>query len=158
MRDVVSKEPIAVLNISTLRSDLPASASRWLANAAAHTQSKLRMCAHERRRRTARRVQPRQGAVGQRRWQPSTSAGKVVVADEMASIPPRSAGNSPAVDPAVRWNPRLPAFIEAVRYASKQASHNPDWIGSTQIFTHLADEPSPIESARSSCTAIWSDT
>jgi hypothetical protein len=44
----------------------------------------------------------------------------------------------------VRWNPKLPAFIDAVRYASKQASHNPDWIGSTQIFTHLADEPSPI--------------
>src|SRR5207247_3405368 len=52
--------------------------------------------------------------------------------------------NTPAVNPAVRWNPRLPAFIHAARYASKQASHNPDWIGSTQIFTHLADEPSAI--------------
>jgi hypothetical protein len=70
--------------------------------------------------------------------------GKVVVADEMASLPLGVPSNSPAVDPAVRWNPRLPAFIEAIRYASKQASQNSDWTGSTQIFTHLSDEPSPI--------------
>jgi hypothetical protein len=67
-----------------------------------------------------------------------------VVADEMASVPLGVPSNSPAVDPAVRWNPRLPAFIEAIRYASKQASHNPDWTGSTQIYTHLTNEPSPI--------------
>jgi hypothetical protein len=52
--------------------------------------------------------------------------------------------NAPAVNPVVRWNPRLPAFVDAARYASRQASRNPDWIGSTQIFTHLVDEPTPI--------------
>ena len=72
------------------------------------------------------------------------TAGKVVIADDTASVPLGVPGNTPAVDPAVRWNPRLPAFIDAVRFASKRASHNPDWIGSTQIFTHLTDEPSPI--------------
>jgi hypothetical protein len=143
VRDVVSKEPIASLNISTLRSDMPASANTWLANAAAHTQSKLRMCA---RSGGAELL----GAYNHARARSANAlaavdiGGKVVVADEMASIPLGVPSNSPAVDPAVRWNPRLPAFIEAIRYASKQASHNPDWTGSTQIFTHLADEPSPI--------------
>jgi hypothetical protein len=44
----------------------------------------------------------------------------------------------------LRWKPGLPELIGAVRYASRQAARNPDWVGSTQIFTHLADEPTPI--------------
>jgi hypothetical protein len=143
VRHVVSKEPIASLNISSLRSDMPAAASAWLANAAAHTQSKLRNCARDGGAELL-------GAYNHARAR-STDAlaavdtgGKVVIADETASVPLGVPSNTPAVDPAVRWNPKLPAFIDAVRYASKQASHNPDWIGSTQIFTHLADEPSPI--------------
>ncbi|TQC43806.1 DNA-binding protein [Rhodococcus sp. WS4] len=143
VRDVVSKEPIAGLNISCWRGDLPTSASTWLANAAAHTQSRLRVCArdggaellgaynHARARSTGPLV-----AVD--------TAGKVVIADDRASVLLGVPGNTPAVDPAVRWNPSLPAFIHAVRYASKRASHNPEWIGTTQIFTHLTDEPSPI--------------
>jgi hypothetical protein len=38
----------------------------------------------------------------------------------------------------------LPELIAAARYASRQAVHNPDWVGSTRIFTHLADEPTSI--------------
>jgi hypothetical protein len=142
-RDVVSKEPIASLNISTLRNDMPASASAWLANAAAHTQSKLRMCARD----GGAELLGAYNHARSRSSEPLAAVdigGKVVVADEMASIPLGVPSNSPAVDPAVRWNPRLPAFIEAIRYASKQANRNRDWTGSTQIFTHLADEPSPI--------------
>ena len=30
------------------------------------------------------------------------------------------------------------------RYVTPQAARNPDWVGSTQIFTHLGDEPTPI--------------
>ena len=52
--------------------------------------------------------------------------------------------STPAVDPTVRWNPGLPDLIGAARYASKQAAHNPDWVGSTQVFTHLAEEPTSI--------------
>jgi len=47
VRDVVSKEPIAVLNISCWRSDLPASARGWLANVADHAQSVLRTRARD---------------------------------------------------------------------------------------------------------------
>jgi sigma-54 dependent transcriptional regulator, acetoin dehydrogenase operon transcriptional activator AcoR len=52
--------------------------------------------------------------------------------------------STPAVDPTVRWNPGLPELIGAARYASKQAAHNPDWVGSTQLFTHLSEEPTSI--------------
>jgi sigma-54 dependent transcriptional regulator, acetoin dehydrogenase operon transcriptional activator AcoR len=143
VRDVVSKEPIAVLNISCWRSDLPASARGWLANAAAYTQSRLRMRARDRGAELlAAYNHARMGST-----EPLAAvdtSGKVVIADDAASVLLGVPGNAPAVNPAVRWNPRLPAFVDAARYASKQASHNPDWIGATQIFTHLADEPSPI--------------
>jgi hypothetical protein len=143
VRDVVSKEPIAVLNISCWRSELPASARGWLANAAAHTQSRLRMRARDGGAQlVAAYNQARVGST-----EPLAAvdtSGKVVVADDTASVLLGVPGNAPAVNPAVRWNPRLPAFVDAARYASKQASRNPDWIGSTQIFTHLVDEPTPI--------------
>jgi hypothetical protein len=72
------------------------------------------------------------------------SAGQVVIADDTASVLLGVPGNTPAIDPAVRWTPRLPSFIRAAHVASREASHNSDWMGSTQISTHLSAEPSPI--------------
>ena len=72
------------------------------------------------------------------------TAGKVVIADDTASVLMGVPASTPAVDPTVRWNPGLPELIGAARYASRQAARNPDWVGSTQIFTHLADEPTSI--------------
>jgi hypothetical protein len=72
------------------------------------------------------------------------TAGKVVIADDRASVLLGVPACTPAVDPTLRWNPGLPELIAAARYASRQAAHNPDWVGSTQIFTHLADEPTSI--------------
>ena len=72
------------------------------------------------------------------------TAGKVVIADDTASVLLGVPASTPAVDPTLRWNPGLPELIGAARYASPQAARNPDWVGSTQIFTHLADEPTPI--------------
>jgi hypothetical protein len=72
------------------------------------------------------------------------TAGKVVIADETASVLMGVPASTPALDPTVRWNPGLPELIAAARYATRQAARNPDWIGSTQIFTHLSDEPTSI--------------
>jgi transcriptional regulator of acetoin/glycerol metabolism len=47
VRDVVTREPIAVLNISCWRSQLPASAGGWLANAATMTQYRLKRHARD---------------------------------------------------------------------------------------------------------------
>lgn len=143
VRDVVSKDPIAVLNISCWRSDLPACSRQWLEGAATHIQTSLRKRARDSGSEllaayTCARAQSSQSLVA------VDTAGTVVIADDKASIILGVPGNSPAINPAVRRAPQLPAFIQAARYATKQASADHEWTGSTQIFTPLDDEPSPI--------------
>jgi sigma-54 dependent transcriptional regulator, acetoin dehydrogenase operon transcriptional activator AcoR len=143
VRDVVTREPIAVLNICCWRSRLPASTESWLANAATMTQYPLKRRARDS---GAELV----AAYTQARARSSAAlaavdaAGKVVIADDMASVLLGVPARTPAVDPTLRWNPGLPELITAARYATRQATHNPDWVGSTQIFAHLADEPTSI--------------
>lgn len=143
VRDVASHEPLAVLNISFWRGQLPAAAAAWLTNAATKTQHKLRRRARDS---GAELV----AAFSQARARPSAAlavldtAGKVVIADETASVLMGVPASTPALDPTVRWKPGLPELIEAARYGSRQAVRNPDWVGSTQIFTHLADEPTTV--------------
>jgi hypothetical protein len=143
VRDVVTREPIAVLNISCWRTPLPPSAGSWLANAAAKTQCTLRTRARDGGAQLL-------AAYTQARARSTTAlaavdtAGKVVIADDTASVLMGVPASTPAVDPTVRWNPGLPELIAAARYATRQAARNPDWVGSTQIFTHLADEPTSI--------------
>ena len=143
VRDVVTREPIAVLNISCWRSQLPAAAGGWLANAVAKTQCTLRRRARNSGAELVAaytQARARSGAT----LAAMDTAGKVVIADDTASVLMGVPASTPAVDPTVRWNPGLPELIQAARYASRQAARNPDWIGSTQIFTHLADEPTSI--------------
>jgi hypothetical protein len=143
VRDVVTREPIAVLNISCWRTPLPGAAGGWLANAATKTQCTLR-------RRARNSGAELVAAYTQARARSGTplaamdTAGKVVIADETASVLMGVPASTPAVDPTVRWNPGVPELIGAARYATRQAARNPDWVGSTQIFTHLGDEPTPI--------------
>ncbi|WP_308257382.1 DNA-binding protein [Pseudonocardia lacus] len=143
VRDVVTKEPIAVLNISCWRSQLPAAAVGWLANAATKTQCLLRTRA---RNSGAELV----ASFTQARARSSCpvaaldTAGKVVIADDTASVLMGVPASTPAVDPTVRWNAGLPELIGAARYATRQAARDPDWVGSTQVFTHLAAEPTSI--------------
>jgi hypothetical protein len=116
VRDVVTREPIAVLNISCWRSQLPASAGGWLANAVTKTQCTLR-----------RRAQD--------------SGAELVVAYTQAGA--RSRAPLAAMDTAGKVV-GLPELIGAARYAGRQVAHNPDSVGSAQIFTHSADEPTSI--------------
>jgi sigma-54 dependent transcriptional regulator, acetoin dehydrogenase operon transcriptional activator AcoR len=143
VRDVVTREPIAVLNISCWRSQLPASAGSWLANAVAKTQRTLKRRAQNSGAELVAaytQARARSGAA----LAALDTAGKVVIADDTASVFMGVPASTPAIDPTVRWNPGLPELIGAARYASKQATRNPGWVGSTQIFTHLADEPTSI--------------
>lgn len=143
VRDVVTREPIAVLNISCWRSQLPADAGGWLANAATMTQRTLKRHARDSGAElVTAHTQAR--AHSSAALAAVDTAGKVVIADDMASVLLGVPAATPAVDPTLRWNPGLPELIAAARYASRQAARNPDWVGSTQIFTHLADEPTSI--------------
>jgi hypothetical protein len=143
VRDVVTMEPIAVLNISCWRSHLPASAGSWLAKAVTMAQRTLKRRARDSGAELVAaytQARARSGAA----LAAVDTAGKVVIADDMAGVLLGVPASTPAVDPTLRWNPGLPELIAAARYASGQAAHNPDWVGSTQIFTHLADEPTSI--------------
>jgi hypothetical protein len=143
VRDVVTKEPIAVINISCWRSELPASTGGWLADTVTKTQCTLRRRARDSGAELVAAYTQARTDSGKALAAVDT-AGKVVIADDTASVLMGVPASTPAVDPTVRWNPGLPELITAARYASKQAAHNPGWVGSTQIFTHLADEPTSI--------------
>jgi hypothetical protein len=143
VRDVVTREPIAVLNISCWRSPLPAATGDWLANAVAKTQRTLRRRARDSGAELVAAYTQAKARCSAALAAVDT-AGNVVIADEMASVFMGVPASTPAVDPTLRWNPGLPELIGAARYASKQAARNPDWVGSTQIFTHLAAEPTSI--------------
>ncbi|MEU0601054.1 LytTR family transcriptional regulator DNA-binding domain-containing protein [Streptomyces sp. NPDC006393] len=143
VRDVVTREPIAVLSICCWRSELPASAESWLANAATMTQ-------HPLKRRARDSGAELVAAYTRARARPCAAlaavdaAGKVVIADDTASVLLGVPAATPAVDPTLRWNPGLPELIAAARHATGQAARNPGWVGSTQIFAHHADEPTSI--------------
>ena len=141
VRDVVTGEPIAVLNISCWRSQLPTLAVSWLANAVTMTQHTLKRRA---RNTGAELVAAYTSAHTGTALAAVDTAGKVVIADDLASVHLGVPAATPAVDPTLRWNPGLPELIAAARYASRQAAHNPDWVGSTQLFTHLAQEPTSV--------------
>ena len=143
VRDVVTREPIAVLNISCYRSQLPGSAGAWLANAVFKTHCTLRRRARDSGAALVAAYTQARAHSGAALAAMDT-AGKVVIADDTASVLMGVPASTPAIDPTVRWNPGLPELIGAARYASRQAARNPDWVGSTQIFTHLADEPTSI--------------
>jgi sigma-54 dependent transcriptional regulator, acetoin dehydrogenase operon transcriptional activator AcoR len=143
VRDVVTREPIAVLNISCWRSELPAAAGAWLANAAAKTTCTLRGRARDSGAELVAAFVQARARTG-RALAAVDTAGKVVIADATAGVLMGVPAGAPAVDPTVRWNPGLPELIAAARYAGRQAARNPDWVGSTQVFTHLGDEPTPI--------------
>ncbi|MBN9112236.1 MAG: LytTR family transcriptional regulator DNA-binding domain-containing protein [Pseudonocardia sp.] len=143
VRDVVTREPIAVLNVSCWRTPLPRSTAGWLANAVTRAQSILKRRARDS---GAELV----AAFTQAKGQSSSplaavdTAGKVVIANDPASVLMGVPASTPAVDPTVRWNSGLPDIIGAARYASVHAARNPGWVGSTQVFTHLADEPTAV--------------
>jgi sigma-54 dependent transcriptional regulator, acetoin dehydrogenase operon transcriptional activator AcoR len=143
VRDVVTREPIAVLNISCWRSQLPASAVSWLANAVTVTQYTLKRHARDRGTElVAAFTQARSGSSVA--LAAVDTAGKVVIADDAASVHLGVPASTPAVDPTLRWNPGVPELITAARYASRRAAHDPDWVGSTQILTQLGQEPTPV--------------
>jgi hypothetical protein len=71
------------------------------------------------------------------------ASGKVVIADEAASLFLGVPARVPAMDPAVRWQPSMD-FGRLARHALKQAQLDHDWIGSTQIVTELSGEPRRI--------------
>ena len=144
VRDVVTREPIAVLNISCWRSQLPASAGSWLANAVTKTQCTLK-------RRARNSGAELVAAYTQARARSGTAlaamdtAGKVVIADDTASVLMGVPASTPAVDPTLRWNPGLPELIGS-RPVRQQAGGPQSRLGRLDADLH---PPRPTSRRRS---------
>jgi hypothetical protein len=139
VRDAVTHDAVAVLDVSTWRANLPHQAAAWLSRAVSGARAILRQRAHDSGTELA-------AAFAQARARPGQALaaldanGKVVIADESASVFLGVPARVPAFDPAVRWRPGLD-LGRLARHAIKQARLDHDWVGSTQVVTDLSSEP-----------------
>src|SRR4051794_3538984 len=142
VRDAVTHDPVAVLDVSTWRHQLPAQAAAWLSRAVGGARAILRQRAHDSGAElaaafTQTRAHSAQGLAA------LDASGRVVIADEGASLLLGVPARVPALDPAVRWRPSLD-FGSLARHTIKHAGLDRDWVGSTQIVPELGGEPCRI--------------
>src|SRR5919112_1874515 len=142
VRDAVTRDPVAVLDVSTWRSNLPAQAAGWLSKAVSGARGILRQRAHDSGAELAAAFTQATARSGQA-IAALDADGKVVIADEQASLVLGVPARVPALDPAVRWHPGLD-LGRIARHATKQARLDHGWVGSTQIATELGSEPCRI--------------
>jgi DNA-binding LytR/AlgR family response regulator len=142
VRDAVTDDPIAVLDVSTWRTRLPPQAAGWLSTAIRGAREILRLRAMDSGAELAAAFTQARARSG-----PALAAldarGQVVIADEEASLLLGVPARVPALDPAVRWHPALD-LERLARHAAAQARADRDWVGSTQIVTGLGSEPCPL--------------
>jgi len=139
VRDAVTDDPIAVLDVSTWRTSLPSEAAGWLSRAVGGARSILRQRARHSGAELAAAFTRARARSGQA-LAALDANGKVVIADENASLLLGVPAHVPALDPTVRWRPAVD-LRRLARHATEQARADRDWVGSTQIMTELSTEP-----------------
>jgi sigma-54 dependent transcriptional regulator, acetoin dehydrogenase operon transcriptional activator AcoR len=139
VRDPVTDDPIAVLDVSTWHANIPAEAGGWLSKAVGGAREILRQHARDSGAELAAAF-TEAGARSGQALAALDASGKVVIADEEASLLLGVPARVPALDPAVRWRPALD-LGRLARHAAKQALSDHNWVGSTQIVTGLTSEP-----------------
>jgi hypothetical protein len=142
VRDAVTREAVAVLDVSTWRAHLPPEAAGWLSRAVGSTRAGLRQRARDSGGELAAAFAQTHARSGQS-VAALDASGKVVIADEGASLFLGVPARVPALDPAVRWQPGL-NLRGLARHAIKQARHDHGWVGSTHVVTELSSEPCRI--------------
>src|SRR3954451_3804817 len=142
VRDAVTHDPVAVLDVSTWRHHLPTQAAAWLSRAVGGARAILRQRAHDSGAELAAAFTQTRAHSGQA-LAALDASGRVVIADEGASLLLGVPARVPALDPAVRWRPSLD-FGSLARHAIKHAGLDREWVGSTQIVPELGGEPCRI--------------
>jgi sigma-54 dependent transcriptional regulator, acetoin dehydrogenase operon transcriptional activator AcoR len=138
VRDVVTHDPLAVLNISCWKSSLPDTALPWLSKAAAVAEAKLRQRAHHNGTLLA-------AAFADARVAPAMplavidAAGNVVLANGDAAVLLGTPADTPAYAPAQRWTSQLAILPRLARRVTERARQDPHWTGSTQVFVPFLD-------------------
>src|SRR4051794_4589901 len=139
VRDAVTHVPVAVLDVSTWRANLPGQAAAWLSRAVGGARAILRQRARDSGAELAAAFAQTRARSGQA-LAALDARGRVVIADEEASLFLGVPARVPAFDPAVRWKGGL--NLEGLAsHAIKQARLDHGWVGSTQIVTELTSEP-----------------
>jgi hypothetical protein len=139
VRDAVTHEPVAVLDVSAWRANLPAQAAGWLSKAVSGARAILRQRAQDSGAELAAAFTQTRAHSG-RGVAALDASGKVVIADEGASLFLGVPARVPALDPAVRWKPSID-FRAIAKHAIKQAHLDRNWAGTTQIVPELTGEP-----------------
>src|SRR5919199_2260150 len=142
VRDAVTHNAVAVLDVSAWRAHLPPEAARWLSKAVSGASAILLQRARDSGAELAAAFTQTHARSGQA-LAALDASGKVVIADERASLLLGVPARVPALDPAVRWQPGLD-LRRLVRHAIKQARVDHGWVGSTQIATELGSDPCRI--------------
>ena len=142
VRDAVTRDAVAVLDVSAWRAHFPPQAAGWLSNAVGGARAILRQRARDSGAELAAAFAQTRARSGQA-LAVLDASGKVVIADEAASLFLGVPARVPALDPAVRWQPALD-LGRLARHAVNQARIDHGWIGSTQIVTELSSEPCRI--------------
>jgi hypothetical protein len=143
VRDVVTHDPLAALNISCWRTSLPETVLPWLRDAAAVTETKLR----QRARHTGVLLA---AAFADTRVAPATPlaavdpAGNVVLANTEAAALLGTPADAPAYASTHRWTPQLPTLPRLVHRAVERARQDSQWMGSTQIYVPFLAAPIPV--------------
>jgi sigma-54 dependent transcriptional regulator, acetoin dehydrogenase operon transcriptional activator AcoR len=143
VRDVVTDEPLAVLNISCWQQPLPDSVLPWLRRVSAATEAKLRQRAHHSGTLLA-------AAFANARVSPAVPlavvdpAGNVVLANSEAAVLIGTPADVPAFAPTQRWTSQVPALPQLARRVAERARQDPDWTGSTQVFVPFLGAPVPV--------------
>jgi hypothetical protein len=142
VRDPVTEDPIAVLDVSCWRAKLPASTAGWLSDAVGSAHSILRQRARHSGSELAAAFTQARARTGEA-LAALDASGKVVIADDEASLFLGVPARVPALDPGARWDSGLD-LRRLARHATEQARLNHGWVGSTQIVTQLSSEPCRI--------------
>src|ERR671933_703031 len=142
VRDAVTHDAVAVLDVSAWRAHLPPQAAGWLSKAVSGARTILRQRARDSGAELAAAFAQTRARSGQA-LAALDASGKVVIADEGASLFLGVPSRVPALDPAIRWQPGLD-LRRLVRHPIQQARLDHGWVGSTQIVTELSSEPCRI--------------
>jgi hypothetical protein len=143
VRDAVTHDPLAVLNVSCWKTSLSDAVLPWLGRVAAATEAKLRARAHHSGTLLA-------AALTEFRVAPATPlaamdlAGNVVLANSEAAALMGTPADQPAYSPTHRWSPQLSTLPRLVRRAVERARKDPSWTGSTLVFVPFLGVTVPV--------------
>jgi sigma-54 dependent transcriptional regulator, acetoin dehydrogenase operon transcriptional activator AcoR len=143
VRDVVTHDPLAVLNVSCWKAPLPDAVLPWLARVAAATESTLRQRARHSGTLLA-------AAFADARVAPATPlaavdpAGKVVLANREAAVLLGTPADTPAYAAVHRWTPAVPALPQLAHRMTERARRDPRWCGSTRVHVPFLGTAVPV--------------